>query len=141
MLTITNAVSSSGAGDGFAITYLSTYYNLPPLLLSTFHAIITYIPYYTHYYTSTTLLSLHNHHLTIPIKLPFTTFMFVPQTSHRRTLLYLEQMILKYKAHAKSANIKQMTGYNCVCMGVFGVSVRVCLGTRLYVLVCIGVCV
>ena len=32
------------------------------------------------------------------------------QTAHRKTLFYLEQMILKYKAHVSTSSINQVPG-------------------------------
>lgn len=35
---------------------------------------------------------------------------FCPQTSHKKTFFYLEQLILKHNAHQKTVKVKQESG-------------------------------
>ena len=38
---------------------------------------------------------------------------FLPQTSHKKTFFYLEQLILKHNAHQNTVKIKQESGKMC----------------------------
>lgn len=46
-------------------------------------------------------------------------FLFILQTSHKKTFYYLEQLILKHKLHQNALNIKEIHGMSLYLFYIF----------------------